>query len=537
MAMNNKRNNNPRRAARPAAPAPAPAPAKPKRKWLLPVIPLFFLMIWGWAWLYYGDVLRIAREESFWVCDASQMKFLLDQSYGSLWYVGRMLLQLFRYPLLGGLMLAAMLSACSWLVGYWLRLSPRWRWVQYLPVLAYLGFVSYLGLDIFYETETGRLLGIPVMALAVLAVGGVLIRCFSRKPSPAFVRVPKDETPRQNRVQLAVCLAGMLAVVAFTQWQRPYLRVITKMMVAQKNQDWQTIQETARAHATQSNRPMAAYYAMALVQTDQVGERVYDIRLDYDSLFVHGWDGHHNNALNLYQPEGDYYAGLVETCYHHCYEQMMMSGPTVAKLELMTKCALLRNEWQLARKYLRILGDVPFEGAFCEKYGPMVEHNERVNADPEMALVRMLEPLHDSFENLYQQPIFMGYNLRLYEGRSMNALKNSLAVCLYTKLMPDFTARLEPLRGTMPPENFADGILLVAAKQPQLEKMFTGLDFRATRLGGFMSEVQPYMKDRPGNAKKLFEKYKGYYPYYYFFGNLKATKKKTTTSTSNSGVN
>ena len=52
-----------------------------------------------------------------------------------------------------------------------------------------------------------------------------------------------------------------------------------------------------------------------------------------------------------------------------------------------------------------------------------------------------------------------------------------------------------------------------------------------------MSEVQPYMKDRPGNARKLFEKYKGYYPYYYFFGNLKATKKKTTTSTSNSGVN
>ena len=38
-------------------------------------------------------------------------------------------------------------------------------------------------------------------------------------------------------------------------------------------------------------------------------------------------------------------------------------------------------------------------------------------------------------------------------------------------------------------------------------------------------------------VQKLFEKYKGYYPYYYFFGNLKATKKKTTTSTSNSGVN
>ena len=36
------------------------------------------------------------------------------------------------------------------------------------------------------------------------------------------------------------------------------------------------------------------------------------------------------------------------------------------------------------------------------------------------------------------------------------------------------------------------------------------------------------MKDRAGNAYKLFERYKGYYPYYYFFGNLKATKKGYT---------
>ena len=46
------------------------------------------------------------------------------------------------------------------------------------------------------------------------------------------------------------------------------------------------------------------------------------------------------------------------------------------------------------------------------------------------------------------------------------------------------------------------------------------------------------MKDRPGNAYKLFEKYKGYYPYYYFFGNLKATKKGYTgEAKSASGVN
>ncbi|MBR5776147.1 MAG: hypothetical protein IKY42_07835, partial [Bacteroidaceae bacterium] len=107
-----------------------------------------------------------------------------------------------------------------------------------------------------------------------------------------------------------------------------------------------------------------------------------------------------------------------------------------------------------------------------------------------------------------------------------------------TKLMPDFLQRLQPLSGSIPPENFADGILLMANKYPELEKMFNGLDFRATRLGGFMQETQPYMKDRPKFAKELFPKYKGYYPYYYFFGNLKATKKREPQQqTSNSGVN
>lgn len=535
--MNKKRDNNIRKSAHSADKSFVAAPVKPKRKRLLPVIPLLFIMVWLWAGVYYSDVLRITREESFWVASFAQMKFVLDQPYGSLWYVGRLLLQLFRYPLLGGLLLAAMLTACTWLIGYWLRLGSRWRWVQYVPAMGYLGFMAFQGFDLFYETEPGRVMGIPVMALAVLCVGGVLIRCFSHKPAPAFVGIPKDETSWQNLAQLAVCLVGMAAVVGFTEWKRPEVRVVTHMMVAQKEQDWQAIQQTARANAMMSNRPMAAYYAMALVQTDQVGERVYDIRLDYDSLYVHGWDGHHNNGINLYQPEADYYAGLVETSYHHLYEKMMMNGPAVATMELMVKCALLRNEWPLAEKYLRILGDVPFEKSFCEKYGAMVRRNDLVNADSEMAGVRMLEPLHDSFENLYQQPVFMGYNLRLYEGRSMNALKNSLAVCLYTKLMPDFSVRLQPLQGTTPPENFADGILLLSTKQPQLKQMFGGMDFRATRLSAFLSEIQPYLKDRPGYAKQLFEKYKGYYPYYYFFGNLKATRKKVTTTTSNSGVN
>ena len=198
----------------------------------------------------------------------------------------------------------------------------------------------------------------------------------------------------------------------------------------------------------------------------------------------------------------------------------------------------MREEWELAEKYLTLLRRVPFEGAFCEKYEPMVRRIDLVNADREMAMIRLTEPIHDSFENMYQQPLFMGYNISLIEGRSSNALINSLCACLYTKVMPQFVERLEPLMGSTPPSIIMDGILLADNKHPGIAKQFSGLNFRKPQLQTFFQNTQPYMKDRPRFAYELFPRYKGYYPYYYFFGNLKATRKGYTgMSSSNSGVN
>ena len=504
----------------------------------LPVLPVFFVVVLIWASWYYGSVFHLSREYSFWVSDTRQLDFILTCSFGSLRYVGRALLMTYKYPLLGGLLMAAMLTLGTWLVGYCWRLNAKWRIIQYLPALAYMGTITYKGLNIFFEAETGFIMGIPFLTLLVLVIWGVIIRSFSRKPVPAFIGIPKDETPRQNGLQIALIILGMAAIMGFDMWQRPYVRVICRLIDMEYNQDWDGIQKLARANAKMSNRPMACAYAIALVQTEQIGERMYDIRLDYDSLHVNGLDGQHNNASALYLPEGNYYGGFIESAMHSAMEQMVMTGPTVRLMKMMIKCALVRGEWKLAEKYLTILRQVPLEGGFCEKYGAMVGKDSLVNADPEIAKIRLTEPIHDSFESQYQQPLFMGYNLMLVEGRSPNALINSLCVCLYTKLMPQFVERLEPLVGSTPPSIIMDGILLASNKNPGLEKNFTGMDLRIPRIQSFMGNVQPYMSDRPGHAYELFDKYKGYYPYYYFFGNLKATRKGyTSLQTSNSGVN
>ncbi len=535
---------------------------------LLPIPIVSFLLIWWWAGIWQGDVFRMIRENSFFAFDQLLMQYETCKPYGMLWSAGRGLLMLFRYPILGGALLSLMLTLSCWLLGYAMRLSARWRWIQWLPLCIYTGIITYQGLNNYYEAETGMTLGIPTAILSILIVWGIIIRSFSKKDSPAMVRLPKDETRKDNYLQLAVvALIGVLPAVVFGNVYRSYVRPIASMQISVMEQDWNKVIKTAEENAEESYRPLAAQYAMALVQTGEIGDRLFNIRLDYDTLYIKGLNGEAHNALNMYQMECDFHAGLLQTAYHHAMESMAMEGPTLRNLKMLCKTCILRSEWEAAEKYLTILDRVPFEGDFVEKYRAMLHDVEAVNNDPEFAVVRELEPIHDNFENRFIQPVFLGYTSALGEGRSMSALKNSLMVNIYTKTMPQFLMRCQALVGQNPPINIGQAMALMSSKYPEVQKSFPNLSYYIPELQNFLNETNQYIQARPGiteeekaqllkmgitpsgkdtlissenralHARELFPRYKGYYPYYYFFGNLKATKKKDTKESSNAGVN
>lgn len=98
--------------------------------------------------------------------------------------------------------------------------------------------------------------------------------------------------------------------------------------------------------------------------------------------------------------------------------------------------------------------------------------------------------------------------------------------------------RTQPLAGKMPPENVADALCLMSAKDKDIPNRFPALQFRMDKLANTMVQMRPYMQDRQAHARELFERYKGYYPYYYYFGNLKATRKTNPQDhSSTAGVN
>ena len=491
-----------------------------------------------------GDVFRMAREYSFVAPDSVLMHGLWQQSFGSLWIVGRILLTLYRWPLVGGLLVALLLTASTWLTAYCLRLRPesRWHLLACIPAVTWMSWVAWRGLNLYYQREPGIAFGVLFLGIVVLALDAFIIWTF-KKPHPQPLSQGRGECmPQQSpfSLYLSLFIFVLLTLSPFfiTHLRHPYLRPVTKMEVQMLREDWRGMVETAQANASLSYRPLAAYYAIALVQTGQLTDKLFEIRLDYDSLYVKNWSGNADIGTTYYLADCDFHAGLFRAAAHTAMEQLTMNGPSLHDLKLLTRLALLDHDWALARKYLTILRRTPFEGDFVERYSAMVGDSTSVAADPVFARVRLTEPVTDSFESFYQSPVFLGYTAVLTAGRSMQALQQSLMANLYSKRMPDFLMRCEALVGTTPPRSIAEGLVTQTTKNPAIMQAFPQLQMNVQMFRSFLQNVQPYMKDRAHAGRELFDQYHGYYPYYYFFGNLKATKKGyTSLSSSSSGVN
>ena len=215
-----------------------------------------------------------------------------------------------------------------------------------------------------------------------------------------------------------------------------------------------------------------------------------------------------------------------------------MDGPSLFTLKHLARMALIEGEWEVARKYFHIIRKAPFEGDFLAKYEPMLEHPELVAADSEFAGVLKTVPIHNAFENQFERPVFLGYFAILETGRSMEALTYSIMANLYSKRMPDFLFRCQPLVGTSLPRTVAEALATQSPKNEAILQAFPQIQMDVQRYRGFLQVATRYMQERERGAEELFDQYRGYYPYYYFFGNLRATRKRTDTQeSSKAGVN
>ena len=498
---------------------------------------LFFITLWAWAWGWWGDVLWTAHERSFFAFEPELVQHIWSKPYGSLWLIGRAILSLCAYPWLGALIFAVMLTGIACCLRYIVArhgtsyISHKRLIIDtlcYVPSLLWVLQLTCASFNAYFKAEPGRIFGIPALWLIIVALQAFLLWTFRRR------RKAVQQQPT-HPLKWAYALIPVLFIVLTTQFERycrPWTRPTAQMERLYADEDWTGIREVALDNDRVTCRPMAAYYAIALVRQNAIMKNLFDIRFEYDSIHMYDYNGVLMNNTPYYVTECDLHAGLLQFAYHKAIEDMTVDGVTIHNLKLMTQITAMRHENKVCRKYLDILDRTIGTSDFTSRWRTYLADSLKMEADATVKSIRNLEPVHDGFESGYTDPAFLGYNLQLYEGRSQEALINSIAVCLYTKLVPPFLERAQYLTpdGIMQNQIIADALAMQIAKNPDILKALPQLKMNQSRYQMFVQQLKNIgavggTEQRMPFADPLYETGRCYYPYYYFFGNLGATRK------------
>lgn len=519
----NKRNNRkaatniaPKKPTRPIA-AKSAKSSKPKAtmkprtaRWLTYVIgfiALYVFVAWG-----YGDVFMRTEQNSYITTSSESMYYLLSQPLGRLYRLFRWPLLLFKWAWLGGLVLAAVYTLTARLTDYALQLPRKWEGIGFLVPIAELIWIMVRGTNLYYQTEPSKFIIVATGSLLVTALLALITKWITLKRTPKAV--PASVRPYGGLIAWGLIIGTMIG----GRIANENVILTARLKNLEMKQNWETmIDDVKQAH--RPTRAVAAYYAIALEETDQVLQGTYDIPYDFPKMHLDSING--TDEYGIFTADCSFHAGFLNTAYRCALEHTVMNGPRVDCYKLLAKCALLMGEKELCKKYLALVAQMPFEGDFVEKYTAMLNNAKLIDEDAELHHVLSLGIKEDGFEQNYRPPFFLGYNMGLNQG-SDNLLITSAAACLYSKDLQAFLVRAQIMaqKGMTFTPAMQQAIAILSLKMPGLLQQFPQVgQFVMSEISAFINEARPYAKDRLKLRSEMKKNWLGTYVYYYYCEN------------------
>lgn len=500
---------------------------------------LGFLAVWAFFTLVYGDVIERA-EQNMYVSTASEsMQYLLTQPLGGLYYAGRWVMLLCKWAPLGGALLALVLTLTAMAFDYAFRLPRALRGLGYALGVAEMGWMMWRGTNLYYKAEPSLVVLVPLIVLSIVAVLAAVVALvcrFTRKGDAAALAA--DVRVRPWGALLALLMVGGASYAARTLNENVILTA--RFANLADREQWDTIIEEA-PKAKRPTRAVAAYFACALEETDQLLDHMYDIPYDFPKLKLDNVDG--SEEYGLFVADCSFHAGLLNPAYRASMDHVVVNGPRLFAYKRMALCALLNGERALCRKYLALIGQMPFEQDFVDRYAPMVDNPKLIDADAQLAHVRKLYPMESHFEQNYMPPAFLGYNVGLAQG-SDATLITSAAACLYSKDLKDFMVRAQIMKqkGMPFPMCMQEAIAIFSLSQPAVPEAFPEVGkYVPDQIRAFLVDAKPYVNDREALRRELKERWLGTYVYYYYTENNDPSQTvksySATSDDSKAGVN
>ncbi len=475
-----------------------------------------FVLLFALTDWVYGDVLECTEQYSYVSAAPDTMAYVTSQPLGWLWTAGRWALLCCRWAALGGAALAAIFTLTAWLIDRTLGLRGKWTGAGFIAPLLVFGWIAFRGVNIFYRNEPSLLVIVPV---AVLLVAALLcaVSCLVRKKAVGC-KTGAAEKVRPYGLTLAVVL--ILGTCAATRVVNENTILTARFKLLTERQEWEKIIDDARS-ARRPSRSVAAYYAIALEQTGQLLSDLFDIPYDFPTLKLDKrWGG---EEYGIFTADCNYYAGLTNGAYRSAMDAQVMNGPALCNYKRMAACAFVGGEYALCRKYLDIIAQNPFEGAFVQRYEALLAAPAKANEDAELSHVIALTPKDSLFEQNYQQPLFLGYNVGLQAGTDAS-LATSVAACLYSKDLQRFAvlAQIMQNKGMTLTAPMQQAIAILSLSQPEALKAFPTVGrFVPDEVRSFLLDAKPYVGEskRLELRAKMKKQWLGTYMYYYYTEN------------------
>lgn len=491
--------------------------------YLVGFITILLFFTWG-----YGDVIWRAEQESYISTSPDTMHYLLSQPFGKVYWLSRWVLLLFKYPIVGGVLMAAIYTLTAWLADKAFCVKSQWKGIGFILPVAQIGWILYRGFNLYYKNEPSLFI---VVAFAVLAVVALLAL------ASWFINRKKEQKESQTNIRPYGMLLSVLLIAATIGSARYFNQnviITAQLQRMQWEQQWDDMITLARS-ARQPSRSVAAYHAIALEETDQLLDGMFEIAYDFPKLKLDSIEG--NEEYTLFLEDCNFHAGLLNASYRNCMDRVVMDGPRLYYFKRMAVCALLNGEKALCRKYLTLVNNVPFESEFVEKYTAMLNNTTLIKDDAELTHMLSLIPRETNFEQQYTNPLFLGYNVGLTSGSDATLL-TSIAACLYGKDLQNAMLRIQVLlqKGMTLPHSVQEAICIAALKNPEMLKQIPQVSqYVPNEISTFLMDAKPYINDRLKLRHELRKQWLGSYVYYYYTENndpdqVKQPKKETQSS-------
>ncbi len=142
-----------------------------------------------------------------------------------------------------------------------------------------------------------------------------------------------------------------------------------------------------------NNRLVLYYTNMALYQTGQLGNRMFDFRQQGTQGLWLNWE--RDGVAPLFGAEIYYHLNYINEAYRWAFEAMMAKGPSPRLLKRLAVTSIINGDYQVADKYLNILDQTLFYDDWAKEKRKLTHSPELASNDVEIGQKRKMKIHHD----------------------------------------------------------------------------------------------------------------------------------------------